>query len=247
MLPSRPTVGICTVILSADAALADMPQSFGVLEFGPDNTLFVAEATSGTIQAIELPSGGAATEEDRPYNLLDMDALIARALGAEGRILYGDLAVHPVTRDAYVSVTATLGGVETSAIVSVTRAGEVERLDLSALPSTSHVLNDTADTSVTFWRDIPAPTLTVTDLDYADGELFVSGISTGEFASTLRRVPWGFGGDRSCQVRSSQDRADLVRHRFGGGFGKDLCRPGRQIPGRRHGSLNCNSAIGLGA
>jgi hypothetical protein len=33
----------------------------------------------------------------------------------------------------------------------------------------------------------------VTDLDFAGGELFVSGLSTGEFASTLRRVPYPFG------------------------------------------------------
>lgn len=198
MRTSRLTIGVFSTVLSATAVYADMPQSFGVLEFGPENTLFVADAVSGTIQAIELPGGGAAPEQDSAYNILDLDALIADALGAEGRIIYGDLAVHPVTRDAYVSVTATLGGVQTSAIVSVTRDGAVERLDLGALPSTNHVLNDTADTAVTFWRDIPAPSLTVTDLDYADGELFVSGISTGEFASTLRRVPYPFDGSASA-------------------------------------------------
>ncbi|MEM1386216.1 MAG: hypothetical protein AAF748_00290 [Pseudomonadota bacterium] len=198
MLISRLKVVLSTAILTASAAQADTPQSFGVLEFGPDNTLFVANSARGAIQAFELPSGGAAPEQDVAYNILDLDALVRDALGADGRIIYGDLAVHPVTREAYVSVTTMVDGVESSAVVTVSRTGAVERLDLANLPSSSHALDDVADTDVTFWRDIPAPSLTVTDLDFADGELFVSGLSTGEFASTLRRVPYPFDGSASA-------------------------------------------------
>ena len=49
---------------------------------------------------------------------------------------------------------------------------------------------------MTFWRDIPATTFTITDMDYASGSLYVSGLSNGEFASTLRRIPFPFT-DRS--------------------------------------------------
>lgn len=178
--------------LCAGAAFAEMPRSFGILEFGPDNTLFLADSAAGTIHAYELGAGGSAPAQDAAFNILDVDALVAEALGVEGRLVYGDLAVHPVTRVAYVSVTATSGGAETGAVVAISREGSVEVVDLENLPSTSFRLQDSADPAVTFWRDIPAPTLTVTDLDYANGELFVSGVSTGEFASTLRRVPYPF-------------------------------------------------------
>ena len=198
MLKSRLTYGLLSLAISGGIAQADMPQNFGVLEFGPDNTLFVADAVSGTIQAFDLPEGGTAPEQDVGYNILDLDVAVAKALDADGRLIFGDLAVHPVTRDAYVSVTAMIDGVQTSAVVTITRAGDVERLDLAALPSSSHALDDTADTGVTFWRDIPAPSLTVTDLDYADGALFVSGLSTGEFASTLRRIPYPFDGSAAA-------------------------------------------------
>ena len=178
----------------AGMAQADMPQSLGVLEFGPENTLFVADSANGVIHAYALPDAGAAPEQDAAFNILDLDALVSDALGSEGRIIYGDLAVHPVTRDAYASVTTTIAGAQISTIVSISREGVVSALDLAELPSTRHTLNDTADAAVTFWRDIPAPTLTVTDLDYVNGELFVSGVSTGEFASTLRRVSYPFDG-----------------------------------------------------
>ena len=181
-----------TLALTAGLAAADAPKSASLLEFGPDNTLFVADQLSGAIHAFTLSQRGKPPEQDAAFNLLDLDPLVSDVLGATGRLVYGDLAVHPVTRDAYVSVTGTIDGVETVAVVSIARDGTVERIDLEALSSTSFVLEDTADDDVTFWQDIPAATLTITDLDYANGELFVSGISTGEFASTLRRVPFPF-------------------------------------------------------
>ncbi|MEL7218323.1 MAG: hypothetical protein AAGK01_07820 [Pseudomonadota bacterium] len=185
---------IAALALTTSAAMADMPQSFGILEFGPDNTLFVADSSGGAIHAYALPSGGEAPEQDAAFNLLDVDQLITEALGASGRVIYSDLVVHPVTREAFVSATTIVDGVETGAIVAVSRNGSVRILDLDDYPSSQFMLEYTADADVTFWRDIPAPSLTITDLDYANGELFVSGVSTGEFASTLRRVPFPFDG-----------------------------------------------------
>ena len=185
---------IAALALTTSAAMADMPQSFGILEFGPDNTLFVADSSGGAIHAYALPSGGEAPEQDAAFNLLDVDQLITEALGASGRVIYSDLVVHPVTREAFVSATTIVDGVETGAIVAVSRNGSVRILDLDDYPSSQFMLEYTADADVTFWRDIPAPSLTITDLDYANGELFVSGVSSGVFASTLRRVPFPFDG-----------------------------------------------------
>ncbi|MEM6342093.1 MAG: hypothetical protein AAF729_13170 [Pseudomonadota bacterium] len=197
MTKSRFLLAACAMALAAGSAEAEMPQSFGILEFGPDNTLFVADSAGATIHAYTLPSDGAAPAEEAAFNLLDVDALISEALGADARIVYSDLAVHPITRDAYVSLMTSVDGSEMGAVASISREGNVEILDLASLPSTSFALDDTADSGVTFWRDIPAPTLTVTDMDFVDGELFVSGVSTGEFASTLRRVPYPFDGASS--------------------------------------------------
>ncbi len=188
-----------SLALISGLAHAAAPQSASVLEFGDESTLFVADSVGGSIHAYDLPDTGAAPVEDAPYNLLDVDALMIEALGAErGTIRYNDLAVHPVTRDAYISMTAVISGVERTALVTVDRAGAVTEVDLSAIDGSAFTLEDPADMSVSFWRDIPAPTLTVTDLDYVDGELFVSGLSTGEFASTLRRIPFPFGESGSA-------------------------------------------------
>lgn len=190
---------ISCIALTAGLAQAAAPQSAGVLEFGLDDTLFVADSVGGSIHAYDLPDIGAAPAEDTPYNVLDVDGLVIDALGAErGTIRYNDLAVHPVTRDAYVSMTAVIDGTERAAVITITRDGVLTEVNLASIDASNFALQDPADTSVTFWRDIPAPTLTVTDLDYMNGELFVSGLSTGEFASTLRRVPFPFADTASA-------------------------------------------------
>ncbi|MEM1363615.1 MAG: hypothetical protein AAGF94_18220 [Pseudomonadota bacterium] len=184
--------GIAAVV-STQAAFAEAPMSATVLEFADAQTLFVADPIGGMVHAYELPNMGAAPDAMLPYNLLDLDAAIAEAFGAEIRgISYHDLDVHPVTRDAIVSASVTIDGARQPVVFAATRGGGLTPLDLTALPSTSFAIDDAPDDSVTFWRDIPATTFTVTDLDYADGELFISGLSTGEFASTLRRVPFPF-------------------------------------------------------
>ncbi len=194
MTRSRLTSTICFFALSAGLAHAQSQPSLGALEFGLEDTLFVADSAAGTVTAYDLPDEGTPPAEDMAFNLLDLDMLVAEAVGAEGRIVYNDLSVHPVTRAAYVSLNTTIEGQPISAVVSVTQDGRVAMIDLNAIPSTSFTLKNTADEEVTFWRDIPAPTLTITDLDFVNDELFISGISTGEFASSLRRIAYPFDG-----------------------------------------------------
>ena len=184
--------------LTVGAAHAEAPQSASVLEFGLDDTLFVADAAAGTILAYDLPNVGTPPAEDVAYNLLDVDTAVEAVLDSDPRsLVYNDLAVHPVTRDAYVSVSYRADGSVQSAVVTVLRDGTAAPVDLAVLSPSSFLLEDAADEDVSFWRDIPASTLAVTDLDYVNGELFVSGLSTGEFASTLRRIPFPFGDGAS--------------------------------------------------
>lgn len=198
MTRARLLCSLSAIAVSTGPALAAAPEAASVLEFGLDDTLFVADSSAGTIHAYDLPNDGVPPEEDGAFNLLNIGVQIGSALSADpGTVIYKDLAVHPVTRAAYVSVSYKVDGAEASGVVSVTRDGAVAMIDLVGLPSSTFILEDRADTGVSFWRDIPAPTLTVTDLDFVDGELFVSGISTGEFASTLRRVPYPFDDQAS--------------------------------------------------
>ncbi|MEM1074538.1 MAG: hypothetical protein AAF665_02755 [Pseudomonadota bacterium] len=186
-------ISVLVTAVTGSLAFAEAPESATILEFGQDDTLFVADSAYGSIFAYDLPNVGTPPTEDTSYNLLDIGTTVEALLGAETRsVSYNDLAVHPVTRQAYVSVSYRIEGTGQSAVVSIAPDGSAAIVDLAALSPSKFTLENVADEGVSFWRDIPAPTLTVTDMDYANGELFVSGLSTGEFASTLRRVPFPF-------------------------------------------------------
>jgi len=179
-----------TALAAAQSALAEAPMSATVLEFADPTTLFVADSVGAKIHAYTLPEAEPATKSSA-FTFEGFSRALADTLGfVEAEITFNDLAVNPATQAAFVSLSA--GG--TAAVVMVAPDGTITPLDLAALPSTSTELGTAPDDGVTFWRDIPSASLTVTDLDYVDGTLFVSGLSTGEFASTLNQIPYPFGG-----------------------------------------------------
>ncbi|MEM9387746.1 MAG: hypothetical protein AAGA68_22015 [Pseudomonadota bacterium] len=200
-MPSSLTVALIVTAfaLNAHADEQQVPESTTILAFGDANTLFVADNAGGRIYAYELGGlmNAADSVDSAPFNLEQFGTALADSLQLRSRdIRFNDLAVHPVTKDAFVSLTVSAGDTGPApAIVRVSPDGEISQLPLEKLPSTSMALQRPADDGVTFWRAIPASTFAVTDLDFADGVLFVSGLSTGEFASTLRQIPYPFSAD----------------------------------------------------
>ncbi|MEO0425427.1 MAG: hypothetical protein AAF184_24045 [Pseudomonadota bacterium] len=198
----RPLAAIFLVIAfttHAYAAEQRTPESTTILTFGGANTLFVADTLGGRIYAYELGGlmNAADSVDSAPFNLEQFGTALADTLKVRPRdVRFNDLAVHPVTKDAFVSLSISGGEAGPApAIVRVSPDGSMTPLPLDKIPSTSMPLQQPADDGVTFWRDIPASTFAVTDLDFADGVLFVSGLSTGEFASTLRQLPYPFDAD----------------------------------------------------
>src|SRR5215472_12090621 len=77
-------------------------RSVGPLTFGPDGVLFVADNVSASIFAIAVddPDAGAG-----PIEVDHLDTRLAALLGcAEDDVVIRDLAVHPVSGAAYLSV-----------------------------------------------------------------------------------------------------------------------------------------------
>jgi len=87
------TTSLSVLALTAGLSQAQTLQSATVLEFADSDTLFVADSIAGNIHAFDLTEVGAAPEMATPYNLLDLDGLLAEALGADPRgFTYHDLA-----------------------------------------------------------------------------------------------------------------------------------------------------------
>ena len=80
--------------------------SISVLKIAPGNILFVGDAKAGAVFAFELGPAPAASES-RAYRLRGIDGKIADLLGvAPGEVVIRDLAVHPVSKEAYVPASS---------------------------------------------------------------------------------------------------------------------------------------------
>lgn len=167
-------------------------QSVGAIEFADAETLFVADSDNGKIYAYKLQN-----EQDEKstasFNHKNFGSSVAQLFGVTDRdLIFHDMATHPATGEVWVSLTVRDRENSQGIIIRTNAAQQINVVDLGKLEYTVKTLSNVADDGVKFWRDIPATTLAITDLDYVDGTLYVSGLSTGEFASTLRQIPFPF-------------------------------------------------------
>lgn len=96
---------VFSLSLAASAATAESPQSATVLEFADANTLFVADSDDAKIYAYTLPDAKPATKS-RGYNLIGLGAKLAEQLNVDPfGITYHDVAVHPVSKETYISIS----------------------------------------------------------------------------------------------------------------------------------------------
>jgi hypothetical protein len=175
------------LLLAAQAHGAEL-RTAAKLAFDDAGTLYIADWKAARVYAVKVPQSGAATAG--PFNLQDVQKPIAAALKVrEASLRFDDLAVQPGTGIAYVSVMA--GG--KAAVVSIDSAGKVRRLPTADL-KTFATIGDLPAADETFWRDLPAPALTVTDMKYHDGKLYLAGLSNRNFASALRVFDLPFSG-----------------------------------------------------
>ena len=204
----------------AAAAAHERIRSAGVMTFSPAGVLFVADNVGGAIYA--YPTQGQAPSQKAPSPPLAMDKIDARIAivlaTPGGPVTVNGMAVQPVSREVYLSVTRGPGAMALPAVVRVSADGSISNVPLTS-PSGRFAIADQPRPDQKFrdrTGDWPVPaadayhrkaatsmrSMTVVDMKFHHDELFVSGISNEEFASTLRRVKYPFNGEVSnTQVR----------------------------------------------
>ena len=131
------------VALCAAPALADLTSSLqkgtpdlksaGPLAFGPDGVLFVADPMGASVFAIDTgdrtPSSGGA------INVQGIDGKVAALLGTDtkgAQII--DLAVNPISKNAYLSVSRGQGAEAKPVLLKVDQSGKLSEVSLSNVP-----------------------------------------------------------------------------------------------------------------
>lgn len=204
--------GTLTTLLATVAVLPALAQengatlqSAGAITFS-ESTLFVGDSVGNQIVAFDLvgdmltdqsnyPLGRPQTFEGRTI-VADLPAEIGQLTGAPAdQIIINDVAVHGPTQQIVISAHRGLGPDAVPVLLRINQ-GEVELIDHAAIPATAHGLDSTPGTATLEFGQ-PAAAYTITDVDYYNGELFVSGVSGEDFDSTLRRVAYPFNGAQS--------------------------------------------------
>jgi hypothetical protein len=160
----------------------------GALAFGPDGVLFVADSLGSAIYAIDTqdrtPSKGPGE-----VDIGNLDVQIAAMLGSSrDQLLLNDMAVNPISKNIYLSLSRGRGPGGEPVIVRVEPAGKIFILSLDNVKYSRTILNDTR--SIRYrggWR-LEA----ITDIALVDDHLYVAGLSNEEFSSNLRVIPFPF-------------------------------------------------------
>jgi hypothetical protein len=161
-------------------------KSLGAMTFGPGNVLFVADNDAEMVHAIEV------VDSSKPGAALDVtgiDVMVAQALGTTpDQITIADMAVHPVSRNVYLTVTRGRGAEATPVLVRYS-GGSVGVVSLDDVKhSSARITNAPASTGGN--RDPHRST--ITDLAFADGQLWIAGLSNEQFSSAFRRLAYPF-------------------------------------------------------
>ena len=190
---------------AANAGVGPELESTGPITFSPDGTLFVADNRAAAIYALDLAAHGSGASPGTK-SVPAVDQQIAALLGTDAReIQIADLAVNPVSRNAFVSVSRGRGAGARPVLVRIDGAGQLEVIALGDVAYTMVELPNPPDAAPSADGDRPAPRRdgswlangrvrmqTVTDMAYVDGQLFIAGLSNDEFSSKLRAVAYPF-------------------------------------------------------
>lgn len=188
--------GGCSLAAAGDALEKGRVElvSVGALEFGPDNVLFVGDSEGAAVYAIDV---GRVAGPGPSGTIEDIDGKIAALLGTTARdVFIKDMAVHPGSGVVFLSVVRGQGDAAIPVLLRVSGSGEIDELSLDDVAHQKLSLPHAPGKDDKLYR-WSSRTFTVTDLEFIDGELYVTGLSNEEFASKLRRVPFPFEPEMS--------------------------------------------------
>ena len=161
--------------------------SVGPLAFGPEGVLFVSDPMAATIYAAETGD----TKGDAKSVEIKVDGIkskIAGMLGAKAdQIRINDMAVNPASGNVYLSVSRANNAI----VLKVdAKSGKLSEFVLDSSKSTKTKIPNAA-ASAQGRRGNPRM-MSITDLAFVNGQVYVAGLSNEEFASNLRAIQYPF-------------------------------------------------------
>jgi hypothetical protein len=184
------TTGFSQLANSLKAGNADI-KSAGVLAFGPEGILFVGDPVGAAVFAFDTQDRTAS-----PTAAVDVKGVNEKAAAMLGttadQILINDLAVNPISKKMYLSVSRGRGPTAAPVILRVDSKGAIEQLSMQNIKHSKVAFTDApANDAAAEPRRNPRLQV-ITDIAFLDGKVLVAGLSNEEFSSNLRSIPFPF-------------------------------------------------------
>ena len=163
-------------------------KSINALAFGPEGILFIGDSKSASVFAIDTKDTDR-LEKAAPVEIKNIDQKIAAFLGTEAKnITIQDLKVNPISKKIYCAVHSADG---TPVLLQIDTA-KIQAVSLKNISYSNIALNNVPAEDAKGRGGRPLRLSSISDLDYSDGKLMVSGLSNQEFGSTFRSIPFPF-------------------------------------------------------
>ncbi len=157
-------------------------KSATALAFGPKGVLFIGDSAGAAIYAID--TGDTKSVGDKPLAVEKVDTKIADMLGGAA-VRINDMKVNPASGNVFLSVSVGAGA-GTPGLVKVARDGTVSAVNLKSVPFAKVTIPNPATAAK------KGPPAVITQMAFVGDKLIVAGLSSEEFASTLRVIPYPF-------------------------------------------------------
>ncbi|RAI91403.1 hypothetical protein [Algoriphagus yeomjeoni] len=172
-------------------------KSISSLAFGPEGILFIGDSKSAAVYAVNTKD----VKGPKSVSSIDVKAIdqkIATLLGTTSdNISILDIAVNPISKKVYLAIQSGDG----TPVLMTLAEGKFAPVTLKDVEFAEVQLNNSPGVDDKDGRGRSLRVSTISDIDYSDGKLMVSGLSNKEFSSTFRSIPFPF--------TDSQDYASL--------------------------------------
>ena len=201
-------LALAAPLATADSFTTGRPdiKSMSALAFGPEGVLFVGDGKGGHVYAVDLGARASQTVKE-PKEITDVEGKLAALLGANpSDVMIHDLAVNPLGKRPYLAVSRGRSSwnsqwllpndvADATVLVRFDAEGKPEVVDLSSVRHARVALPNPVDAAKQVpWKKTSLRADTITDLAFADGTLYVAGLSNEEFAASMWKVAYPFAG-----------------------------------------------------
>lgn len=166
-------------------------KSITSLAFGPEGILFIGDSKSAAVYAVK--TNDSEKKKGASFNVEGIDEKLATMLGTTAdNLSILDIAVNPISKKLYIAIQSADG----TPVLMTLDNGEFLPVSLKNVEFSAVELNNSPAEDAKDRRGRSLRVSSISDIEYANGQLMVSGLSNKEFSSTFRSIPFPFTNEQ---------------------------------------------------